>query len=132
MKEQLKEAAGADGIDVYFDNVGGDHLEAAISVLNKYGRVAMCGAISAYNSTEPQSAPRNLFQAIGKELTLKGFIASSYNQYAGEFASLMAGWLQDGSVRYDETFVDGLENAPQAFIDLMKGANTGKMIVRLA
>lgn len=132
VKEQLKEAAGADGIDVYFDNVGGDHLEAAISVLNKYGRVAMCGAISAYNSTEPQSAPRNLFQAIGKELTLKGFIASSYNQYAGEFASLMAGWLQDGSVRYDETFVDGLENAPQAFIDLMKGANTGKMIVRLA
>ncbi|MER2138373.1 MAG: NADP-dependent oxidoreductase, partial [Arthrobacter sp.] len=58
--------------------------------------------------------------------------ASSYNQYAGEFASLMAGWLRDGSVRYDETFVDGLENAPQAFIDLMKGANTGKMIVRLA
>ncbi|MBF4995261.1 NADP-dependent oxidoreductase [Arthrobacter gandavensis] len=131
VKAQLKEAAGSDGIDVYFDNVGGDHLEAAISVLNKYGRVAMCGAISAYNTTEPQSAPRNLFQAIGKELTLKGFIAGSYNQYAGEFASLMAGWLRDGSVSYDETFVDGLENAPQAFIDLMKGANTGKMIVRL-
>ncbi|MFJ2508061.1 NADP-dependent oxidoreductase [Arthrobacter citreus] len=131
VKTQLKEAAGAGGIDVYFDNVGGDHLEAAISVLNKYGRVAMCGAISAYNSTEPQCAPRNLFQAIGKELTLKGFIANSYNQYAGEFASLMAGWLRDGSVSYDETFVDGLENAPQAFIDLMKGANTGKMIVRL-
>ena len=132
VKEQLKAAAGGNGIDVYFDNVGGDHLEAAISVLNKYGRVAMCGAISAYNSTEPQCAPRNLFQAIGKELTLRGFIASSYNEYAGEFAELMAGWLRDGKVSYDETFVDGLANAPQAFIDLMKGANTGKMVVRLS
>lgn len=132
VKEQLKEAAAGYGIDVYFDNVGGEHLEAAISVLNKYGRVAMCGAISAYNSTEPQCAPRNLFQAIGKELTLRGFIANSYNRYAGEFAGLMAGWLRDGKVSYDETFVDGLENAPRAFIDMMKGANRGKMIVRLA
>ncbi|MFZ3454777.1 NADP-dependent oxidoreductase [Arthrobacter sp. 7Tela_A1] len=132
VKDQLREAAAGNGIDVYFDNVGGEHLEAAISVLNKYGRVAMCGAISAYNSTEPQCAPRNLFQAIGKELTLRGFIANSYNRYAGEFAGLMAGWLRDGKVSYDETFVDGLENAPRAFIDMMKGANRGKMVVRLA
>lgn len=132
VKDQLQAAAGEQGIDVYFDNVGGDHLEAAISVLNKYGRIAMCGAISQYNTTEKPTGPRNLALAIGKELTLRGFIASSYNQYADEFAGLMAGWLREGTVSYDETFVDGLENAPQAFIDLMKGVNKGKMVVRLA
>lgn len=129
--DQLKAAAGEHGIDVYFDNVGGDHLEAALSVLNVGGRVAMCGAIAQYNSTEPPAAPRNLALAIGKQLTLKGFLVSGYRQYAGEFAEHMAGWLADGSVSYDETVVDGLENAPQAFIDLLDGANTGKMLVRI-
>ena len=132
VKEQLAKAAGADGIDVYFDNVGGEHLEAAIAVMNKYGRIAMCGAISQYNTTGAPTGPRNLALAIGKELTLRGFIASSYNQYADEFAQLMGTWLREEKVSYDETFVDGLENAPQAFIDLMKGANKGKMVVRLA
>ena len=132
VKEQLREAAGPDGIDVHFDNVGGEHLEAAISVMNKFGRIAMCGAISQYNTTEAPTGPRNLALAIGKELTLRGFIIGSYSQYADEFAALMSGWLKDGKVSYDETFVDGLENAPQAFIDLMKGANKGKMIVTLA
>lgn len=127
----LSEAAGSEGIDVYFDNVGGDHLEAAISVLNRYGRVALCGAISQYNSVQATPAPRNLSAAIGLELSLKGFIVGSYRQYADEFAALMTGWLRDGSVRYEETVVDGLENAPQAFIDLMRGANTGKMLVSL-
>ena len=131
VKAQLTEAAGEDGIDVYFDNVGGEHLEAAIAVLNKYGRIAMCGAISQYNTTDAPTGPRNLALAIGKELTLRGFIVGSYNQYADEFAELMSGWLRDGRVSYDETFVEGLENAPQAFIDLMKGANKGKMIVTL-
>ncbi|MET4059184.1 NADPH-dependent curcumin reductase CurA [Arthrobacter sp. UYP6] len=131
VKEQLKQAAGEDGIDVYFDNVGGEHLEAAISAMNKFGRIAMCGAISQYNTTDAPTGPRNLALAIGKEITLRGFIVGSYNQYADEFASLMSGWLRDGSVNYDETFVDGLQNAPQAFIDLMKGANKGKMIVTL-
>ncbi|KAD3720661.1 zinc-binding dehydrogenase [Arthrobacter yangruifuii] len=129
VKDSLKKAAGADGIDVYFDNVGGEHLEAALSVMNKFGRIAMCGAISQYN--DAPVGPRNLAIAIGKEITLRGFIVGSYNQYADEFASLMTGWLQENKVRYDETFVDGLENAPQAFIDLMKGANKGKMIVTL-
>ncbi|WP_312181173.1 NADP-dependent oxidoreductase [Arthrobacter sp.] len=132
VKEQLAKAAGVDGIDVYFDNVGGEHLEAAIAVMNKYGRIAMCGAISQYNTTGAPTGPRNLALAIGKELTLRGFIASSYNQYADEFAQLMGAWLREEKVSYDETFVDGLENAPQAFIDLMKGANKGKMVVRLA
>ncbi|MCQ1986738.1 NADP-dependent oxidoreductase [Arthrobacter sp. zg-Y844] len=129
VKDSLKKAAGADGIDVYFDNVGGEHLEAALSVMNKFGRIAMCGAISQYN--DAPVGPRNLAIAIGKEITLRGFLVGSYNQHADEFASLMTSWLQEGLVRYDETFVDGLENSPQAFIDLMKGANKGKMIVNL-
>ncbi|MCC9145515.1 MULTISPECIES: NADP-dependent oxidoreductase [unclassified Arthrobacter] len=129
VKDSLKKAAGADGIDVYFDNVGGEHLEAALSVMNKFGRIAMCGAISQYN--DAPVGPRNLAIAIGKEITLRGFLVGSYKQYADEFAALMTGWLQEGLVRYDETFVDGLENSPQAFIDLMKGANKGKMIVNL-
>ncbi|MCQ1950313.1 NADP-dependent oxidoreductase [Arthrobacter sp. zg-Y859] len=129
VKDSLKKAAGADGIDVYFDNVGGEHLEAALSVMNKFGRIAMCGAISQYN--DAPVGPRNLAIAIGKEITLRGFLVGSYNQYADEFAALMTRWMQDGLVRYDETFVDGLENSPQAFIDLMKGANKGKMIVNL-
>lgn len=128
---QLREAAGERGIDVYFDNVGGEHLEAALAVLTVGGRVAMCGAISQYNSTEPTPGPRNLAVAIGKQLTLRGFLVGGQRQYAAEFAGKMAGWLADGTVRYDETIVDGLENAPRAFIDLLDGANTGKMLVRL-
>jgi NADPH-dependent curcumin reductase CurA len=129
--EQLQKAAGPAGIDVYFDNVGGEHLEAALATLNVGGRVAMCGAIAQYNSTEPTPAPHNLMLAIGKQLTLKGFLVGGQRQHAAEFAGKMAGWLGDGTVRYDETIVDGLENAPQAFTDLLEGANTGKMLVRL-
>jgi len=129
--DQLREAAGERGIDVYFDNVGGKHLEAALATLTVGGRVAMCGAIAQYNSTEPPAAPRNLALAIGKQLTLRGFLVGGQRQHAAEFAEKMAGWLADGTVRYDETIVDGLENAPQAFIDLLDGANTGKMLVRL-
>ncbi|MDQ0029312.1 NADP-dependent oxidoreductase [Arthrobacter bambusae] len=129
--KQLREAAGERGIDVYFDNVGGEHLEAALAALTVGGRVAMCGAISQYNSTEPTPAPRNLAVAIGKQLTIRGFLVGGQRQHAAEFAERMAGWLADGTVRYDETIVEGLENAPQAFIDLLDGANTGKMLVRL-
>jgi NADPH-dependent curcumin reductase CurA len=131
VREQLEKAAGSAGIDVYFDNVGGEHLEAALAVLNVGGRVAMCGAIAQYNSTQPTPAPRNLMQAIGKQLTLRGFLVGGQRQHAREFAEKMAGWLADGTVRYDETVVDGLENAPQAFMDLLDGAITGKMLVRL-
>lgn len=129
--DQLKAAAGSNGIDVYFDNVGGEHLEAALSVLNVGGRVALCGAIAQYNATEPPAAPRNLAVAIGKQLTLRGFLVGGQRQHAAEFAGRMAGWLADGTVRYDETVVDGLENAPQAFMDMLDGGNTGKMLVRL-
>ena len=124
-------AAAPEGIDVYFDNVGGDHLEAAIGELRLFGRVALCGAISQYNATEPPPGPRNLSLAIGKNLTLRGFIVGQYAHLAQEYRSKAAEWLADGRLQGDETFRDGLENAPQAFIDLLGGANTGKMLVRL-
>lgn len=120
-----------DGIDVYFDNVGGEHLEAAIGALSTFGRVAMCGAISQYNSTEPPAAPRNLAQAIGKGLTLRGFIVAQYPELVAEYHQRAPQWLAEGRLRADETFRDGLDAAPQAFMDLLDGANTGKMLVRL-
>ncbi|WP_147916265.1 NADP-dependent oxidoreductase [Ruania zhangjianzhongii] len=124
-------AAAPEGIDVYFDNVGGDHLEAAIGELRLFGRVAMCGAISQYNATEPPPGPHNLSLAIGKNLTLRGFIVGQYAHLAQEYRGKAAEWLAGGRLQGDETFRDGLENAPQAFIDMLGGANTGKMLVRL-
>ncbi|GII01696.1 NADP-dependent oxidoreductase [Planobispora takensis] len=128
--EQLRKAA-PDGIDVYFDNVGADHLEAAIDSLNTGGRVAMCGAIAVYNATEPSPAPRNLFLAVGKRLTLRGFIVGDHSSRMRDMIAEVGGWLREGRISAQETVVDGLENAPAAFIGLMRGENTGKMIVRL-
>ncbi|MDX6729897.1 MAG: hypothetical protein QOK49_4702 [Baekduia sp.] len=128
--EQLAKAA-PDGIDVYFDNVGGDHLEAAIGALRLRGRVAMCGAIAAYNSTEPVPGPRNLMTAVGKRLALRGFIVSDHAGLLPTFHAEVGPALRDGRISFRETVVDGLENAPQAFIDLLRGANTGKMVVKV-
>jgi len=124
--------AAPKGIDVYFDNVGGDHLEAALGALRPHGRVALCGAISQYNATEPPPGPRNLAQVIGKRLTLRGFIVSDHADQMGAFVSEVGGWLRDGRLHHRQTVVDGLENAPAAFIGLLQGQNTGKMVVRLA
>ncbi|HET6479242.1 MAG TPA: NADP-dependent oxidoreductase, partial [Actinoplanes sp.] len=131
VRKQLREA-DPDGIDVYFDNVGGDHLEAAIGSLNKYGRVAMCGAIATYNDTSAAAGPRNLSLAIGKELNLRGFIVSNHNKRMPEFLAEVGPWVRDGRIEARETIVDGIENAPAAFIGLLKGENTGKMVVRLS
>ncbi len=128
--EQLLSAA-PDGIDVYFDNVGGDHLQAALHALKLYGRVALCGAISVYNNTEPAPGPNNLALAIGKQLTLRGFIVSDYGSMRDAFVADVGGWLADGSLHYEETVVDGIDNAASAFIGLLEGANTGKMVVSL-
>jgi NADPH-dependent curcumin reductase CurA len=129
VRRQLREAA-PDGIDVYFDNVGGSHLEAAITAFKPYGRAALCGAISQYNATDT-SAPNNLALAIGKRLTMRGFIVSDHNDRMPAFQNEVAGWLADGDIAFAETFVDGLENAPAALIGMLRGDNTGKMIVRL-
>jgi hypothetical protein len=128
--EQLREAA-PEGIDVYFDNVGGDHLEASLAVLNTYGRVAMCGAIAHYNATELPAGPHNLGLVIGKRLTLRGFIVSDHQDRTAAMIADVSGWLRDGKLFHAETVVDGLDQAPSAFINLLRGHNTGKMIVRL-
>ena len=128
--EQLREAA-PEGIDVYFDNVGGDHLEASLTVLNTYGRVAMCGAIAHYNATELPAGPHNLGLVIGKRLTLRGFIVSDHQDRTAAMVADVSGWLRDGKLFHAETVVDGLDQAPSAFINLLRGHNTGKMIVRL-
>jgi NADPH-dependent curcumin reductase CurA len=123
--------AAPDGIDVYFDNVGGDHLEAALSALRLHGRVAICGAIAQYNATEPVPGPRNLALAIGKRLTLRGFLVNDHGGLREQFVVEMSGWLRSGQIRYDETVVEGLDNAPAAFLGLLRGENLGKMLVRL-
>jgi NADPH-dependent curcumin reductase CurA len=130
VRRLLAEAA-PEGIDVYFDNVGGDHLEAALGALNTHGRVAMCGAISQYNNTVPEPGPRNLALAVGKRLTLRGFIVSDHNARFGDMVREVGGWLVNGELVAEETTVEGLDSAVDAFLGLLRGENTGKMIVRL-
>jgi NADPH-dependent curcumin reductase CurA len=120
-----------DGIDVYFDNVGGPHLEAAIDSMNNQGRIVLCGMISIYNATRPPRAPRNLVSAISKRLTLQGFIVSDHNDRMASFQHNMAQWIQQGRIQWKETVVRGLENAPKAFCGLFTGDNFGKMLVEL-
>ncbi|SCF40133.1 NADP-dependent oxidoreductase [Micromonospora saelicesensis] len=130
VRESLR-AAAPDGVDVYFDNVGGDHLEAAILAMNLHGRAAICGMISQYNATEPPAAPRNLALVIGKRLTLRGFLVNDHNDVRAAFVRDVSGWLRDGTLSYDETIVDGIENAPEAFIGVLRGDNLGKMLVKV-
>ncbi|WP_346539321.1 NADP-dependent oxidoreductase [Micromonospora sp. DPT] len=130
VRDSLK-AAAPNGIDVYFDNVGGDHLEAAISAMNLHGRAAICGMIAQYNDTEPPAAPRNLAMVIGKRLTLRGFLVGDHGNLREQFVRDVSGWLRDGKLSYDETIVDGIENAPEAFLGLLRGENLGKMLVRV-
>ncbi|WP_229400180.1 NADP-dependent oxidoreductase [Micromonospora okii] len=124
-------AAAPDGIDVYFDNVGGEHLEAAIGAMRAHGRAAICGMISQYNATEPPAAPRNLGLIIGKRITLRGFLVRDHQHLRDGFEREVAGWLREGRISYDETIVDGVANAPDAFLGLLRGENLGKMLVRL-
>jgi len=123
--------AAPNGIDVYFDNVGGDHLEAALFHMRPRGRIALCGAIAQYNDTVPPPGPRNLTLAIGLGLTLRGFIVSQYNNKRAEFRREMEAWVTSGKLKYDETVMKGIDNAAKAFIGLFKGENVGKMVVDL-
>ena len=124
-------AAAPDGIDVFFDNVGGEHLEAALRVLNPGGRVALCGAISSYNATSRPAGPTNMANIITRGLTLKGFTLGGYWHLSDEFSERMTHWFSAGEIAYDETIVDGIDHAVDAFLDMMHGANTGKMLVRV-
>ncbi|QSE80335.1 NADP-dependent oxidoreductase [Rhodococcus koreensis] len=130
VREQLRGLAG-DGIDVYFDNVGGDHLEAALDVMRPGGRAALCGAIAAYNATERTPGPDNMVNIISRGLTLEGFTLGNYTHVFPEFAAKMGPWLASGDVVHDETVVDGIENSVDAFLQLMRGANVGKMLVKV-
>ena len=125
-------ALAPEGVDVYFDNVGGDHLEAAITNMNRGGRIALCGMIGQYNASEPPCAPRNLALAIGKRITLRGFIVGDHAGRRGAFLRDMSRWLNEGEIQAEETIFHGIAAAPQAFIALFDGENTGKMIVELA
>jgi len=120
-----------DGIDVYFDNVGGDHLEGAITNMREFGRIAVCGAISQYNNETADPGPRNMGLIVARRLTLRGFIVSDHNDLAKEYLARAGGWLADGSLKFKETYVDGLDNAVDGFLGLHKGNNLGKMLVRL-
>lgn len=130
VREQLKQAA-PDGIDVYFDNVGGDHLEAAISAMRLNARAALCGAISGYNDTEPAPGPRNLRQLIGKRATLRGFLVTDHFDLAADFRRDVTAWLHDGRLRYRETVIEGIDNAVEAFLAMLRGDTTGKTVVAL-
>jgi len=125
----LAEAA-PEGIDVYFDNVGGDHLDAAFALARNNARFAVCGMIEGYNAKEPM-AFRFIQRVIAARIQLKGFIVFDYFPRMAEFYAAMAPWVASGTVKSRETVIDGLENTPDAFLGLFKGENTGKMLVRL-
>ncbi|WP_419815574.1 NADP-dependent oxidoreductase [Glacieibacterium sp.] len=124
-------AAAPQGIDVYFDNVGGEHLEVAIEVARGGARFAECGMISGYNATEPTPGPRNIMMVVGKSLKIQGFIVSNYGHLRPQFITDMSGWIAQGQVKWEETVLDGIEAAPDAFLNLFTGGNTGKMLVKL-
>jgi NADPH-dependent curcumin reductase CurA len=123
-------AAAPDGIDVYFDNVGGDHLDAALALARNNARFAICGMIEGYNSAQPTSL-RFIMRVIAARIMMKGFIVFDYFPRIAEFYRDMAPWVASGAVQSRETIVDGLENMPDAFLGLFKGENIGKMLVRL-
>jgi NADPH-dependent curcumin reductase CurA len=127
--EQLS-AAAPEGIDCYFDNVGGDHLRAALAVLNPFGRIAACGMIAAYNEAVP--GPDNLFFIVGKKLTVRGFIVSDHAGREPLFRRNVAGLLRDGRLQFEETHRPGIESALEALLDVLRGGrHTGKMVVDL-
>ncbi|MDT3442777.1 MULTISPECIES: NADP-dependent oxidoreductase [unclassified Pseudofrankia] len=120
------------GVDVYFDNAGGAQLEAAIEVMNPHGRIVLCGALASQNGAARSSGPANLILAIAKRLTLRGFLTSDHLHRAPTVQAEMSAWLRAGRLHLDESIVDSLDNAPAAFVDMLRGAYTGKVIIRLA
>ncbi|MFJ2807579.1 NADP-dependent oxidoreductase [Kitasatospora sp. NPDC087271] len=130
--DRLREAA-PEGLHVYLDNVGGDHLEGAISAIRDHGRIAWCGAVAQYNHLgNPPAAPRNLFDVVGRSLRLEGFLVRDHRDAHPELYEFLVPHLRSGAVVPDETIVDGFEHVVDAFLGMLRGTNTGKMIVRLA
>ncbi len=130
LTKALAEAA-PEGVDVYFENVGGEHLQAALNLMNPFGRVAACGMISAYNDAQPSPGPNNLMLIVGKKIRITGFIVSDHADMQPQFMSDMVGWIEAGNIEYQETVYEGLDKALDAFLALFSGDNFGKMIVKL-
>lgn len=124
--------AAPEGIDVYFENVGGDHLQAALNAMNPYGRIAACGMIASYNSAEPAPGPNNLMLIVGKKIRINGFIVSDHTDWRDAFLGDMIPWIQQGEIKSQETVVEGLDQAVSAFLALFSGNNFGKMVVKLS
>jgi hypothetical protein len=125
-------SACPDGVDVYFENVGGSHLEAALSIMRPNGRIALCGMIEQYNDTAPRPGPNNLMAAIAKSLKIEGFIVSNHSDLSEKFLTDMKSWIDSGKMQWKETIDEGIESAPSAFLKLFKGQNFGKMLVKIA
>jgi len=119
------------GIDVYFDNVGGDQLDAALARMRVHGRIALCGRIASYNDEQLTPGPANFAATLPRRLTLRGFIVFDHGHLMKEFLAEVGGWVRSGELRYRETVLDGIERMPEAFIGLLAGENIGKMLVRV-
>jgi len=126
----LKTAAPK-GLDVYFENVGAEHFEAALNLMKPFGRIAVCGMIAQYNDSRPIPGPANIVLTVPKRLRIEGFIVSDHLELVPAFQDDMAAWITAGKIKWHETVLDGIENAPKAFLGLFKGDNFGKMLVKL-
>ncbi len=130
--EQALAELAPDGIDVYFDNVGGDHLQAAIGAMRLYGRITLCGMISGYNATAPEPGPNNLMLMVTRRLSMRGFIVSDHGDRQAAFREEVGGYLREGRLVVRETIIDGIERAPEAFLALLRGDHLGKLSLRLS
>jgi NADPH-dependent curcumin reductase CurA len=124
-------AAAPKGIDIYFDNVGGEHLEVALEVARPFARFIECGMISIYNDEAPAPGPRNMAYIVGKRIKMQGFIVIDFIDMREQFYADMTRWVLDGRIKSQETVENGIANAPKAFLELFTGGNTGKMLVKL-
>lgn len=130
IKEAIKEAA-PNGVDIYFDNVGGEISDAVLANVNKFARIPVCGAISTYNETSVSMGPRVQSILVKNSVLMQGFIVSNYADKFPEAITQLGKWLKEGKLSYKETIVNGFDQIPQAFIDLFEGKNEGKMIVKI-
>jgi NADPH-dependent curcumin reductase CurA len=130
MKEAIAKAC-PNGVDIYFDNVGGEISDAVLANINKYARIALCGAISMYNATEAPIGPRLQPMLLKSSARMQGFIVSNFADKFPQAITQLGNWFKEGKITYSETIVEGFDNIPQAFIDLFAGKNEGKMIVKI-
>jgi len=121
-----------EGIDVYFENVGGEHLDAALELMNQAGRIVVCGLISQYNATGPVSGPESFFKVLEKSLRVQGFIVTEFFDQYPAFLENMTAWIREDKIKWQETIFEGIAKAPEALMGLFHGANNGKMLVKLA